>query len=127
MSNERLTPQLLQVIERVEGDLKTTRQELTDKCSFHQAAWQEYGSELCAGGMMAEEREIEKKIRALESDLSLLYRYGDDLLDKTLSAEDARRLAEIDAAAAALAEERKQIIKRLGESDRLAALLGQPR
>jgi hypothetical protein len=112
---------------RVEEELEAAGRELASKSAFHMAAWQEYGSELCAGGMLKDEQLIQDRIDALRRDRDLIRACLADELTPTQPPQEKCRLEEIDAAVAALAAERKQLIGGQAERDRLADLLGVPR
>jgi len=49
----------LEILEKALEDLKAS----------NLASWEMYGSELCAGGMIAEERALEEKIKKLKEEL----------------------------------------------------------
>lgn len=42
--------------------LEQLEKELTDLKAYHKSAWETYGSELCAGDMIAQEEKLEKEI-----------------------------------------------------------------
>lgn len=46
--------------------LEELKQELKELKEYHKSIWEDYGSELCAGGMIAKERELEDQINELE-------------------------------------------------------------
>jgi len=48
--------------------IKKLEKELEDLKSFHQSAWDTYGSELCAGDMIRQEEKLEKKIEKLKKE-----------------------------------------------------------
>lgn len=116
-----------QALERIDEELEKAGRELASKSAFHLRAWQEYGSELCAGGMLREEQAVQDRIDALRRDRELIRACLADTLAPTQPPEEKSRLKEIDAVAAALADERRQIVLRQSERDRLADLLGVPR
>ena len=62
-------------IEKLEKDAKKLRSELRSTEDFHRSAWEEYGSELCAGDMQGKEAELGKKIKEVEANIKLLHRY----------------------------------------------------
>ena len=47
-------------------ELEEKKKELKDLKKYHKSAWDTYGSELCAGGMIAKEESLEKEIELLE-------------------------------------------------------------
>lgn len=47
-------------IEQLEKQLKELKE-------YHLSAWQDYGSELCTGSMIDEERELERQIEILKN------------------------------------------------------------
>lgn len=55
--------------------------ELSSKEAFHSAAWSEYGSELCGGEMMRDEKNIRLKIDEVVSKITLLRQFIDGKLD----------------------------------------------
>lgn len=48
------------------SELEELKQELKELKESNKSAWDTYGSELCAGGMIAEEKKLEEKIKELE-------------------------------------------------------------
>ncbi|GEM_PF-1941808 len=46
--------------------------ELVSMQSMHLGAWDTYGSELCAGGMLADEAMLSEKIKGLDDKISIL-------------------------------------------------------
>lgn len=68
-------------IKELERKAEGLRGDLKDKQSFHASAWAEYGSELCAGGMIKDEREIVVGIVTVEDKINLLRRFIDGCLD----------------------------------------------
>lgn len=127
MNTEDVRKRAERALIRVEEDIEKAERELADKSAFHLRAWQEYGSELCAGGMLKEERLIQERITALERDRGLLRGCLDDRIAPVQPPAEHRRLAEIDAVAAELAAERRLVVGRQAERDRLADLLCLPR
>ena len=99
--------------------------QLRDKQSFHAAAWAEYGSELCAGGMQNEEKAIREEIDGCKAEISLLESGLSGRLD--LSDEHVSSLQRgIDRAQAlidGLSTQRKQLLKELAACARLRARL----
>ena len=49
--------------------LEILEQSLKKLRESNRSAWDTYGSELCAGGMIAEERALEEKIKKLKEEL----------------------------------------------------------
>jgi hypothetical protein len=127
MNTEDVRKRAERALIKVEEDIEKAEKELADKSAFHLRAWQEYGSELCAGGMLKEERLIQERIAALGRDRSLLCGCLADRLEPVQPPAEHRRLAELDKAIAELAAEHRQIAERQIERDRLADLLCLPR
>lgn len=50
-----------------EKELKILRKQLKDMETFNQKAWDQYGSELCAGEMENNEKKLRDKINNIES------------------------------------------------------------
>lgn len=59
-------------IMQLEATRDRKRIELADLRVFHADAYKTYGSELCANGMIREEREVEAEVKSLEDDIALL-------------------------------------------------------
>ena len=52
-------------------EIETLEKELTELKEYHESAWETYGSELCAGGMISKERALQEqidKLKELEND-----------------------------------------------------------
>ncbi len=47
--------------------IEELEKKLLDMRSYHMSIWNEYGSELCAGDMIKQEKEIEDEIKELQS------------------------------------------------------------
>jgi hypothetical protein len=54
-----------------EKTIEELEQELEQMKSFHRSAWETYGSELCAGDMLRQEDELQKKIQRSKEILKL--------------------------------------------------------
>ncbi|KPJ85765.1 hypothetical protein AMJ57_01850 [Parcubacteria bacterium SG8_24] len=100
------------------------RDKLSAKESFHAAAWAEYGSELCAGGMVREERAIEQEIRAVEGDIELLRQVRDGAVPLEADPEAVGRLEEIQIQLGRLQDEKRDIEAFLARIERARSLLG---
>jgi len=46
--------------------LKEKKEELLKLEEYHKSIWEDYGSELCAGGMIAKEEKLQEEIKTLE-------------------------------------------------------------
>lgn len=74
--------------EELEKEAEKLRSELRSMENFHRSAWEEYGSELCAGDMQGKEAELGKKIKAVEAHIELLRRYLEYHLISRMAATD---------------------------------------
>lgn len=83
------------------------RKELQDLQTLHEAAWKEYGSELCAGSMFAKEREVAAQLQSIADDIALLEAY--------LNGAQRAHVPEVEQAIA-VNEERLERLRQRGES-----------
>jgi hypothetical protein len=65
---------VIAAIKRREARLETQRAELQQLRSQHEAAWHMYGSELCAGDMLRQERQLSDRCIATQREIDLLKR-----------------------------------------------------
>lgn len=68
---------IVREIDKLKEEKARLEEELRAKAEFNRAAWQEYGSELCANEMVRNLDKIREKIAAVEKKIKLLVRYLD--------------------------------------------------
>ena len=51
-----------------EKSIEELEKELDELQKYHKSAWEDYGSELCAGDMIAQEERLEKEIKKLKAE-----------------------------------------------------------
>lgn len=85
---------ILVKIDELKKEKAALNQRLEEERNFHIAAWNEYGSELCAGEMADNEAAIAKKIADVSKKINILEQY----LIGGFSAEERARLLELIAA-----------------------------
>ncbi len=109
------------------AQLKKAREEaearLASERSFNISAWNEYGSELCAGEMIKNERELERAIRALSGDIDLLQQGLDGAVDPEPNLADVAQLDENARSVKRLQDESDDVQKRIATSERLKRLM----
>lgn len=55
--------------QNIELQIKEKEQALTSMRSYHMSLWNDYGSELCAGDMVKQERKLQEEIDELKKQL----------------------------------------------------------
>lgn len=111
-------------IKELEQEARLLQGELSSEVSFNMAAWNEYGSELCAGEMIRKESEIRARIARVESKISLLCRFIGDKIDLYRHARLKKGSADIVAQIASLKDSKELIDFEVAEIDTIKDLLG---
>ena len=110
-------------IRELEKEEDRLNAQLRSKQSFHSSAWAEYGSELCAGGMLKEEQNIYLEMNAVSSRIALLRKFIDGRLDISREGRLKKNSAEVAGQIATLQSSKELIDGELSEIARLKSIL----
>jgi len=102
---------------------RALRAELIDKESFNAAAWAEYGSELCGGEMVREEKNIQANIDDVKATIALLRKFIDGQLNIYREEKIRKNLSEVVGQIATLQNSQKLIEGELSEIEKVKHLL----
>ena len=77
------------------NELRKLEEELQEMKDLHKSLWDTYGSELCAGEMIAEENALEKKIKELKLKEEIIKKWEDSGLLEGLDGDFNKNIAKI--------------------------------
>ena len=91
---------------------------------FHSAAWEQYGSELCAGEMLNDDRHLAEEILEVERKIVLLQNLDQGLNIAARELALRNQFAEIDHSAKELEKEKAITVRELGMIDFIKSVIG---
>ena len=102
-------------IKELEKEVLVLKAELRSMESFNSAAWEMYGSELCAGEMTGNENKIRVKMDLIRCDIIYLRRFIEGRLDISREERLKTNSAQIDAQILTLQDSQRLIDEELSE------------
>lgn len=122
--NEEQVRKINAAIERIAAAKAEAGKRLASMVALHAAAWEEYGSELCANGMSDDQDKIRKEIAAHASDIALLEQCLEDATPLNPDPDFKAAFADLKARLIALKAEGDVLHSRLDRTVRARELIG---
>ncbi len=110
-------------IKELEKEIGKLRFQLKSTESFNRSAWEEYGSELCSGEMIANENAIRDDIAEVKDKIVLLERFVGGNFDLSQESYLRTQCGELDNETARIKEQKGSVVAQLEEISTIKRLL----